>query len=69
MPCESQGFRCKSAHLGAYSLDASQLARIKTQRDFRPNDEERDEIIDRSHNWLMEAGFSRLSYKTQYFET
>ena len=38
-------------------------------KDFRPNDEQKDEIINSTARWLTEAGFEQLNYKTQYFET
>lgn len=69
MPCEAEGFRCDDAFLGQYQLNQSQLARIKKQRDYRPDDKERDSVLEKTINWLMDSGFSKLTYKTQYFET
>lgn len=69
MPCESQSFRCEQAYLGQFILNASQVARMKKVRDYRPTDEERDEILEKTPAWLREHGFAPLTYKTQYFET
>ena len=38
-------------------------------RDFRPDDEQRDTIINQTRDWLNDIGFDELQYKTQYFET
>lgn len=45
------------------------MLRLTGERDFRPNDEQRDEIEKHTADWLNEVGFSELKYKTQYFET
>ena len=42
---------------------------MKKVRDYRPNDEERAGILRSTPEWLNSAGFQRLTYKTQYFET
>ena len=69
MPCEGESFNCNNAYLGQFSLNASQVARMKKVRDYRPTDEERDEILQKTPGWLREQGFMPLTYKTQYFET
>lgn len=69
MPCASETFDCKSAKMGSYALNMSQISRLTKTRDFRPNDDQKDEIIKESDKWLVEQGFENLTYKTQYFET
>lgn len=69
MACQGETFNCEKAYLGQYSLNISQIARLSKYKDFRPNDEQKDEIISSTTSWLAEAGFSELQYKTQYFET
>jgi len=69
MPCQSETFDCTGAMLGMYTLNRGQISRLTKSRDFRPNDEQKDEVIRESDKWLEEAGFEELSYKTQYFET
>lgn len=69
MACQGETFDCTGAKLGQYTLNASQIARLTRSRDFRPNDEQRDEIVRYSNEWLGETGFEQLQYKTQYFET
>ena len=69
MACKAETFRCDQAYLGEFILNMSQIARLSKSKDFRPNDEQRDEIERHSAEWLNEIGFSELQYKTQYFET
>lgn len=69
MACQNDTFSCEKAYLGLYSLNLSQIARLTNTRDFRPNDEQKDEILGKTDGWLHDLGFERLTYKTQYFET
>jgi hypothetical protein len=69
MACQGETFNCDKAYLGQYSLNISQIMRLSKVRDFRPNDEQKDEIINSANVWLADAGFNELTYKTQYFET
>jgi hypothetical protein len=38
-------------------------------RDFRPDDDQKDSIVNQTRDWLNDVGFEELAYKTQYFET
>lgn len=69
MPCQSESFNVDTAFLGAFELNPTQIARLKKNRDYRPTEDERDEIIERSRDFLLDMGFTELQYKTQYFET
>lgn len=64
MPVQSETFSCDKAFLGQYSLNISQIARLANSRDFRPNDEQKDEIVEQTSKWLSEMGFESLNYKT-----
>jgi hypothetical protein len=33
-------------------------------RDYRPNDKERDKILEKTKLWLKDEGFKELEYKT-----
>jgi hypothetical protein len=42
---------------------------LTNQKDFRPTDEQRDEIVNATSKYFEDSGFQELRYKTQYFET
>ena len=44
--CSNDTFSCNKAFLGQYSLNLSQIARLNKLRDFRPDDDQKDQIID-----------------------
>jgi len=45
MACKEEKFECEKAYLGQFTLNKSQIARLDKFIDFRPNDEQKDEII------------------------
>ena len=45
MACGNDHFNCSDAYLGQFHLNLSQLARLNRYSDYRPNDDERDEIV------------------------
>lgn len=64
MACQTETFNCDKAYLGQFSLNVSQTSRLTKLKDYRPNDEERDEIIKNTADWLNDIGFEDLDYKT-----
>lgn len=64
MPCQNDTFSCSQAYLGAYALNLSQIARLTKTRDFRPDDDQKDTIVNQTRDWLQDLGFEELTYKT-----